>query len=104
MSLLIMLNLVSLAVLSLLKKTKMAKYIVRFKISFIIFILIFLSAGLFHHKKMIFDFAFLEIVQFMCLCSLWTICVLDFIYGFAIFSLDLIYELRERCKGNRVES
>ena len=38
-------------------------------------------------------------LQLICICALWAICAMDFTYGFTIFIIDLIQELRYRQKN-----
>ena len=103
MILLIVMNVFTLLVLRLLRCTKIPGYLIFFKKWFILIITLYLVITLFDHYNLILFQGYYEMGQLLCVCFLWTICILDFIYGLTNFILELTDWIFKKCKNrNRV--
>lgn len=91
MMLLIGLNFVTLLIFRILKNTNIPNYLMIFKNGSIIIITIFLTAGLFSSMNFVLASETYSAIQLICICSLWSICVLDFFYGFTSFMIELVH-------------
>lgn len=101
--LLLLINFSTFLVFRLLKRTNYPKYLIIFKLVFLVCVSLFLLAGLLKYHNLAFSSEGLDFFQLFCIASIWAMCIMDFFFGFTVLLINLGNELLKKISKNGKE-